>query len=1033
MVNFSKALPLTLLGVLGSAAGSGNNECNLDSYSTAELEPIVPYVEIAELASFVEYCIYTDKVTGEKIHIDSISNEMVCTQRFTSQWVVNEMYTDESATGGLSTEDKYKCAVMKAPKKNVYVGKMNADRYHGPTEFEILGKKIGEDIEDLQVVNGDKYVRVYITEAQAKELMATGDFQYLSPLPVEFKVSPTISVEGAIAAAGDDSQMRGKLVVTHHGSIQNLKASIQSTLDTFKTQEGISSLEMQNVNEDTFTISSTMSKSSVPLLSALLASKYTEIQRMDILAEAEFFNQNAAFLTQSGYARGGEEDKYVNNKGLHGENEIVAVADSGLDYWQCHFYDANDDVNWNNAKSYDLDGVSTPVWEGTTHRKLTHYIAWADTKESKNGGHGTHVAGSVAGKSTSATSEQYNGMAPEAKIAFLDIGIGDAGGLSIPSLGEAAFPIAYDTGSRIHTNSWGSSYKFANHYDSSIKSVDKYTYYNQDFVVLFAAGNSGEHPMGQDAPYGTICSPGTGKNTITVGATKNNMNDPDLAYFSSRGPTYDGRMKPEVTAPGHPVTSANSWGNPVKDQCTTVGMSGTSMATPVLAGHTALIRQYFLEGYYPTGRKTSSDGFVPMAALVKAMFVNSGQYMSKPEANRDGVYSSPNIDQGWGMVNLKKTMFFGDAENRDLFVDGEFSEDGSKSPIFGHDGQTKEYKFTITDPAEEFRATLAWSDFPTTKGSKSAALINDLDLEVFVNYKQFFPNGKGGRDAINVVEQVAVGGILDAGDIITVRIRAHSISKWQPFSVVVTGGFQLGGNIQITHTPTASPVAPEKPVTKPGKPGRGKSMGAGYAVTGSLNLQGLNVNQFDDSAFANAVAAMTHGKASADQVYWADLAGTDNFQVEFGVAVADKELALDILSVFSSAEDLTATFYSHFIEEARALGVYLPTNFLVQNMEVEESLRLFDVEPVSVDPVSAEEETETETETKENKADGNTGNLLIGMIIGFLVGGSLVFGMLGYYMKKESKKNAGGGSLIGKDATRMQMQSIVPPEKGTRV
>jgi subtilisin family serine protease len=97
----------------------------------------------------------------------------------------------------------------------------------------------------------------------------------------------------------------------------------------------------------------------------------------------------------------------------------------------------------------------------------------------------------------------------------------------------------------------------------------------------------------------TIVPPADSKNSVSVGALelrdvyadKLLMNS-TVAWFSSMGPTSDGRIKPEVVAPGSVIMSAfASSGNtqfsniiPSTDQCATIGMSGTSMATPVIAG-----------------------------------------------------------------------------------------------------------------------------------------------------------------------------------------------------------------------------------------------------------------------------------------------------------------------------------------------------------------------------------------------------------------------------------------------------------------
>ena len=93
------------------------------------------------------------------------------------------------------------------------------------------------------------------------------------------------------------------------------------------------------------------------------------------------------------------------------------------------------------------------------HRKVVQYVAFADAVAGEDRDHGTHVSGSVAGKSPmGGTLGDYDGMAKDAKLAFFDIGVAGAAGLRVPNdLARNMFPLAYTAGARIHTNSWGSN------------------------------------------------------------------------------------------------------------------------------------------------------------------------------------------------------------------------------------------------------------------------------------------------------------------------------------------------------------------------------------------------------------------------------------------------------------------------------------------------------------------------------------------------------------------------------------------------
>lgn len=149
----------------------------------------------------------------------------------------------------------------------------------------------------------------------------------------------------------------------------------------------------------------------------------------------------------------------------------------------------------------------------------------------------------------------------------------------------------------------------------------QHMYDDDEFLIVVAAGNSGAG----DA-RNTVGSPATGKNVVAVGAhhnteksrPKNGLGPSYVADFSSRGPTADGRMKPDLLAPGKAVLSAGALPNefgecdPSKIPAANsksaglLSLQGTSMATPVVSGIAAIIRQYFVEGYYPTGMKNET-------------------------------------------------------------------------------------------------------------------------------------------------------------------------------------------------------------------------------------------------------------------------------------------------------------------------------------------------------------------------------------------------------------------------------------------
>ncbi len=132
-----------------------------------------------------------------------------------------------------------------------------------------------------------------------------------------------------------------------------------------------------------------------------------------------------------------------------------------------------------------------------------------------------------------------------------------------------------------------------------------------------------------------------------------------MARFSSRGPTPDGRFKPDVVAPGSFIVSAKSDGTIVSNQCVqgldvgVLAMEGTSMATPVTSGTAALVRQYYMDGYYPSGTANPSDSLVPSAALLKATLIASTASQSRLGASNTLISGPPSVYQGFGRLLLE--------------------------------------------------------------------------------------------------------------------------------------------------------------------------------------------------------------------------------------------------------------------------------------------------------------------------------------------------------------------------------------------
>jgi subtilisin family serine protease len=129
-------------------------------------------------------------------------------------------------------------------------------------------------------------------------------------------------------------------------------------------------------------------------------------------------------------------------------------------------------------------------------------------------------------------------------------------------------------------------------------------------------------------------------------------------------------------APGWWITGASSTQPPgdgtmydsaAESHCTLKGMRGTSMSTPIVSGNAALIREYFMKGYYPNGEKSTEDSFVPSGALLKAMLIHSAEPLTYSVSRSSGynVATSissetiPNSQQGFGRIQLSNIIQIG--------------------------------------------------------------------------------------------------------------------------------------------------------------------------------------------------------------------------------------------------------------------------------------------------------------------------------------------------------------------------------------
>ena len=439
--------------------------------------------------------------------------------------------------------------------------------------------------------------------------------------------------------------------------------------------------------------------------------------------------------------------------GYDGRGVVVAVADSGLS-----------------------TGIAAEVHPDLLGRVDAFLVYGPLANAADEHGHGTHVAGIVAGNGATGEADANGalyglGVAPGAHLVVQRI-FDAQGDYQASDNHEQLVRDALRSGASIGCNSWGEDTHgrydlYAAQYDAFVRDADALTPGDQPYIIEFSAGNAG--PGSQ-----TIGSPAVAKNVIAVGASQNNRTDlptptyseglDALADFSSRGPCEDGRIKPDLVAPGTWIASLQSaaasdrfawW--PISANYQYEG--GTSQAGPHVAGAAAVFVQYY--------RQTHTNA-TPSPALVKAALISSATDMRpSPSAS-----FAPNNDEGWGRVNALG------------LVGGSSQWEFLDQTVALTNGQTYERRLLIAGSAAPLRVTLAYTDVPGLPAA-IPALVNDLDLEVVapdgtVYRGNQFDEGvsvatPSSGDTLNNVEGVRLP-VPAAGEY-RVRVRARRVAE----------------------------------------------------------------------------------------------------------------------------------------------------------------------------------------------------------------------------------------------------------------
>ncbi len=566
------------------------------------------------------------------------------------------------------------------------------------------------------------YVVTIDRNARASTLDLIDFVQWGTELRPEWKVDPKIGQREYVSPERLEIASRGEVALWAHLFEGEIGEATKTAIAAIP---GVRVLGVSSEAGSTV-VALTAAPEAAKAVAALSAVQYVEEA-----PEATLRNSTSRTIVQSGAV--GPTPFYDN--GITGLGQVVGVQDSRMDLNHCSFRDT--------------------VAPGPTHRKVLAFNSSSGSAAS----HGTHVAGTIAGDNGDTTDTR--GVAYNAKIVF-NLTPND---VSTGTTFLSRLTQHHTQGARVHTNSWGADGR--TDYNGWAWAVDKFSRDNEDSVVAFAVTNQS-----------VLYTPENGKSCLAVGASQDNSSINNHCS-GGQGPTADGRRKPEVYAPGCSTSSASSG-----TTCGLRSLTGTSMACPAVSGATALMRQYFTDGYYPTGAAVPANGFTPTGALLRAMVINGSVDMT-------GISGYPSNREGWGrLVGDVSAHFAGDT--RTLIV----RDVRNSSPESLNTGGMMTWDFDVNGSSEQLRVTMTFTDVPASLGA-SFTPVNNLDLEVVdpsgtvykgnnFNTTTGVSNSGGSADAINSTEQVHITN--PSTGTWTVRVLGTAVNQeTQGFALVITG------------------------------------------------------------------------------------------------------------------------------------------------------------------------------------------------------------------------------------------------------
>ncbi|MFT5926134.1 MAG: subtilisin-like proprotein convertase family protein [Rubritalea sp.] len=433
-------------------------------------------------------------------------------------------------------------------------------------------------------------------------------------------------------------------------------------------------------------------------------------------------------------------------------------------------------------------GMTAYVWDGgparVGHQEFTTTSSGGavvgDGQVMLNGNsfHATHVSGTIA---ASGVDPNAKGMAPQAQIITNEWTNDTSEMASAGANGALISNHSYG----IPLSSFSGFPEFVGKYVEDARIVDQITYNAPYYLPVYSAGNDGGNANGNpiSAGYDKLTGDKVAKNIMTVANaqdaninTDGTLGSVSISGGSSQGPTDDLRIKPDIAGNGTQVFSS------FDGSSTSYGtISGTSMASPNIAGSMLLLQQYY----------NQKNGSFMRAASLKGLTLHTAD---------DAGSNGPDAVFGWGLMNTMAAA--------NVITENKISSRIVEAVL--QDGQS--YSITVdSDNVSELLASISWTDPAgqvNTGGANdpTPSLVNDLDVRITQNGMSFEPWKLTGANANttgdNIVDNFERVDVANASGAYTITVthKGSLVNGSQAFSLIVTGEFNLYAIASTTTT-----------------------------------------------------------------------------------------------------------------------------------------------------------------------------------------------------------------------------------------